>query len=210
MRHIDDFTIKEFEQLQQLLNIDKKITKRNAKEIDYISIFQLFGEDFTKLNAIEFSNKWKKISNMTLSNKKISPKYKLNGKRYKVMMNLTKLNAAQFIDLQQIIQNGSKLNELISIYFIPQKRTWLGYKTMKYNDGYDMMKLRDEIYENMTMSVAQSMSDFFLKTSTQLLAVTQIYLKKKLMMTKKKEHNLSITPYLNGFRLPKILRKLRE
>lgn len=186
MRSIDDFTIKEFEQLQKLLK-GFDTDKRKSNNIDYISIFELFGEDFTKLKLVEFQKKWKEISIVNISHKPVAPIYRLNGKRLKVMMNLTKLNAAQFIDLQSIISNGNKLNELLSIYLIPQKRTWFGWKTMKYNDGYDILELREEIYEHMTISAAQSMADFFLNISTKLLSVTEMYLKKKLAKQKMKE-----------------------
>lgn len=190
MKNLNLLTINEWNKLLELLNTKKK------KDLDLVSIFELLEEDYTQLSAGEFQKRWNYIKSFFPQKTKVERYYILNGKKYKVLLNLAKLKAAQFIDLQTIIQSGNKLEDVISIFLIPTKKSLFRNKELNYGEGYDILELRQDILNHMTISDAFTLSDFFFSQSQRLLEVTKGYLTKKMvveknqMMEKKLKDNL--------------------
>lgn len=180
MKNIDKLTLKEYNDLIVLLSVP-------PKNLDLVSIFELLNDDYTKMNAGEFQQKWNYIKNYHPTKIKIQKYYNINGVKAKATLDLTKIKAAQFIDYQSVLQSGSKLEDLISIFLIPAKKSFFGYKQLNYNDGYDLLKFRNDIYNSLTIVEAHSLADFFLGQSEKLLKVTLNYLTKKTLMEKAKE-----------------------
>ena len=176
MRHIKDFSIKEFTQYQEMLQYD---------EPDMISIFNLFGLDMMSLSYDAFQKKWMEIISMVLPRNGVEKYYKINGVRYKACLNHLKLSAGQFIDFQSYMRDF-KLEEVMSVFLIPQHKKWGRWVTPKYNSGYDIIKVQENLYNHMKIGDAQELSAFFLDSSVKLLGLMKGFLEKKQYKMKKK------------------------
>lgn len=197
MKTLNDLTLYEFEQFTELV--------ADKDNLDLVSIFELFGEDAVELSYNEFADKWNKIQNMTLEDKGIKRIYKINGRRFKACLNMTKLKAAQFIDLQQLMLSEWRISDMLSVVLIPQYRRWFTWKTRKYNSGYDILEVREFLNKNFKAGEANQLSAFFLNQSTGLLQVTADYLRKKEAMALVKSRESS-----DGSKFVRIFQKLKR
>ena len=175
MKQLNDFTIKEFEQYQELLETDGTDAE----------ILELFGVDINKISASEYKDSMLKINSMGL-NTRLKKHYTIKGVRYKASLNIMKLNAAQFIDFQAYMKDF-KIEQVLSIFMIPQTKTWYGWKDGKYNTGYNPKNVINAMYDEFKMSDAKVLSDFFLSQSTSLLKIMKDYLTKKMYLMKKRQ-----------------------
>lgn len=170
MRKLQDFTIKEFNQFQELIT---------DEEPDIFSIFELFGEDASNMSVGEFNSKWSEIQSSAINKRGTKRVYNINGRRFKTCLNPFDVKAGQFVDLQYIMANDNKLQNVLSVFLLPQSRNGFGWKTHKYNDGYDVLEVREFILNNFTIGDAQALSAFFLTLSNKLLRISLRYLEKK-------------------------------
>lgn len=169
MKHLKDLTIKEFGIYNELINMD---------EPDIFGIFELFGLDAKDMPMDKFQKQWTKIQQMVLIPKGVERVYTIKGKRFKVNLNHLKLSAGQFIDFQTYMKEF-KLEEILSVFMIPQYRKCGRWRTHKYNDGYDIVELQDFLLNNMTIGDAQNLSSFFFNSSMKLLEIMKGFLEKK-------------------------------
>lgn len=110
--------------------------------------------------------------------------YKLGGYELDVLMNLSNMTVAQYIDYQNYLKNvDDNLTQIISVFLIP--------KGKKYCEGYDVIEVQKAIEENMSIVDAISLSAFFLLWYRSLTKGTITCLKRKMkwmkMWSKKKE-----------------------
>ena len=92
------------------------------------------------------------------------------AKSYKVgkwvlvpVADIRNMTAAQYIDFQTFAaQDGSRTVEIISCMVVPEG--------MKYNDGYDIVELQNDIREMMPVTDAMSLYAFFLNSSRQSIS----------------------------------------
>ena len=83
-----------------------------------------------------------------------------------------------------------KLEQILSIFLIPMKKTFFGWKNRKYGDDYDVVKVQEEIRDNFLIEDAITLSDFFLNLSIHLSKVMKASLVRKLgKMMKKQQKN---------------------
>jgi len=176
IKHLNELTIKEFEEYNELLN---------EEIINEVEVLKIFGLDTSKLSIQEMKNAFNKINSMTLSGS-VKKYYTIKGIRYKASLNLMKLNAAQFIDFQAYMKDF-KIQNILSVFMIPQTKVWYGWKDGKYNTEYNPITVIDDFYNEFRMSDAKILSDFFLSQSTSLLKTMKDYLTKKMYLTKKKQ-----------------------
>lgn len=179
MKQLNDLTIKEFQSYTEL------IADANP---DVYGIFELFGLDADNMDFATFQTKLAEIQKMQLSTSGTKKIYVIGGKRFKACLNPLKLKAGQFIDFQNYISTGAKLECILSVFLIPQYKSWAfgKHKTYKYNDGYDIFQLQRYLYENMHIGEASELSSFFLNWSTILLKTMKEYSEKKLWKMKSK------------------------
>ena len=168
-KHLKDLTIKEFYSYNEMLTMD---------EPDIFGIFELFGLDAINMPFDKFNEKWTEIQQMSLIPKGVERVYTIKGKRFKAELNHLKLSAGQFIDFQTYMRDF-KLEEILSVFLIPQYRKWGRWRTHKYNDGYDVIEVQEHLLENMPIGIAQDITDFFFKSSIKLLEVMKGFLEKK-------------------------------
>ena len=182
-KHLSDLTIKEFETYQELIKDDV---------LDLFSLLELFGYDADKLDIAEMKQAEITIASMTLKTNGVKKVYDINGKKFKSHLNMTTLKASQFIDFQTYVSNF-KLQEVLSVFLIPQKKNWFGkWSTPKYNDGYDIFQTQEYLYNNFTIGEANELSAFFFNQSNDLLTVMKGYLEKKEMKMKLKLQKIQL------------------
>lgn len=116
-------------------------------EVDEDEISNLTTEEFKELlSQTTFLNELPKV--------KVQPTYTINGKEYEVFLNLKEMTVAQYLDFQAFCKEQDKyIKELISIFLIP--------KGKKYNDGYNIDDVKDEIGKYMSIADAYSILFFF-------------------------------------------------
>lgn len=103
-----------------------------------------------KLEMLSFLNSFSLIKHYTPKNLMI------DGQKYNVMSDMSKLNVSQFIDYENFIQQPFRENydKILSIFVIPEK--------YKYNDGYDISKVQEMIRKKMSFREVQSLANFIL------------------------------------------------
>lgn len=103
-----------------------------------------------KINQLSFLNNFSLIKHYTPKNLVI------DGQKYNVMSDMSKLTVSQFIDYENFIQQPFKENydKILSIFIIPEK--------YKYNDGYDISKVQEMIRKKMSFREVQSLANFIL------------------------------------------------
>ena len=85
----------------------------------------------------------------------------VGGKVYDVAASIDKMSASQFIDLQNYLNDfASNLDKIVAICLVPEKG--------EYNVGYNVMKLADEVRENMCILDALGVYDEVNKTVSLL------------------------------------------
>lgn len=109
------------------------------------------------INRLSFLNKFSLIPNF-------KPKY-INTPNFKLKVNdnIAKLNYGQFVDYQLYINKPIResYDKILSIFLIPDKHT--------YNTDYDIVMVQKEIRECLGWREIQSLLNFFLKRSVELL-----------------------------------------
>lgn len=103
----------------------------------------------------------------------IAHTYILGNMEFEVLMDLTKMTTAQYIDYQNFIKDpDNNLAELISVFLIP--------KGKKYNDDYNIVEVHKLIREHLSIVDAMSLSAFFLLLSQISIETTLTYSIKKM------------------------------
>ena len=182
MKKLQDFTISEYNQFKSLVSVEKQDTK---------AILKLFSVNSDEIKATEANAMIASIKSMHINPSPIKNIYEINGKKYKLMKDLTKMSASQFIDFQ-IYSADNNMHEILSILLLPieKKSIFLPSKVKKYGDSYDIFELQNDIKNFMPVSEAISIIDFFLTLSVNLLKVIEEYFQnqmKKQVKSKRKE-----------------------
>lgn len=162
-----------------LADIDKNVeivALLDNKEVDVIY----------DLPLAEFNEKIQKTSFLYEEPKplQVSTVYKLGEMELEACLNLEKLTTAQFIDYQTYIKENDKLVELLSVFLIP--------KGKKYNKDYEVVEVQKVIRDNMPITQAMGLSDFFLLLYKSLLKATQTCLIKKTKKMMRKEKDMEL------------------
>lgn len=181
-KKINDFTIFEFNKYLELINEEGKQ--------DVFAICELFGFDIENMEVSDFTEAMTYVnSQVSLKNprKGVKKTYDIDGIRYKASLNLKKIKASQFIDLQMYTPDN-KLEEILSVILIPMEKKFFGLKYVEreYAKGYDIEDVQKHLLHSFTIGDANELSAFFLQQSTNLLRVTKDYLEKKEMKMKMK------------------------
>lgn len=131
MKDWKDLTLKQFYQIQDLLEDPDEYTTFNLLDIIYsIDSSVLTLQEISKyIGALDFLNKEVPVVNL-------KDKYDINGTVYNSNYNLSMVTAAQFVDYQNYIKDN-KWEDFLSVFIIPEGH--------KYNDGYDINKVKQDL-----------------------------------------------------------------
>lgn len=176
-----DITIGQYLEIKEVLEADDT---ELDKMVSLIAIcFNMTEDEVLDLEVTKF-NKYVNEINFLYSpypKEVIKEYYVLDGQRYEVHLNLSKLTAGQYIDYQTFIKEPIRnLVEILSVFLIPEGK--------KYGD-YDMEKVHKDIKEHMNVVDALAISGFFLLQFQSSMESMLTYLKSKLKKMKKKEKN---------------------
>lgn len=197
-KRFDQFTIRQFNLWLELIQ---------DPSADPIALFELFGINFTTVKATEYKSLLDAICTVKPSQVKPTKWYWINGTKYRATLDPFKYTAAQFIDLQWTMANGQKLNQILSVILIPGKKSLTGWKFPKYGDGYDPLKVQEDLLD-FKIVWAQALSSFFLNQSVGLLKVTKEYSENQLIMMKNPDIKRNLYwRLLNGFNQLRRLQK---
>lgn len=84
-------------------------------------------------------------------------------------VDVRKMTTAQFVDFQAYVKDPDKyFVEILTVFLIP--------KGCKYNNGYDVMQVRDVISDNLSILLAQDLRAFFFGRCRDYAKAIQIYL----------------------------------
>ena len=156
-----DVTLYQFEKLQDLMKID------NEEERLFAIAELLLGEEVTNLPISEFVIATKQLSFLSDEiEHKIPPKnLELNGRKYTIDCLLGRVSTAQYIDFQNHLK-GNDIAVTLSVFIIP--------KGHKYNDGYDMLQVIDDI-KSIPIPIVNSISFFFSRQFKESMRIFQSY-----------------------------------
>lgn len=162
-----DITVKQMLLLKNLQTQEDEL----LNTIEILSI--LYDEDITELPINDVRQMLKSID-LTKQEVEIKDKYIINGRKYKVDLNMN-ISTAQYIDYTEFKKNED-IVKLISVFLIPDGHV--------YNDGYNLFEVYDDINE-MKWVDAEAIAFFFFKRLIVFVKIFRNCLVKQL----KKETN---------------------
>ena len=165
----NDITLDQFIQLSKTSDIKDDTEKMLAiGEIVY-------GDGINDLSIPEFSKKMNQLGFLSQEIPTSVPPKKvvLNGRKYFTDCLLGNITTAQYIDFQNHMKSTSDGKEanILSVFIIPEGH--------KYNDGYDMLEVINDI-KSMPMPVVMSISFFFGRQFSVFMRIFQRYSKKRI------------------------------
>ena len=199
----EDISIKKFDEISDILSSMNNFNDEEALEINInlLSILcDVSVEEIEDLPLTEFSKLVKQTEFLKEMPKvDIKDSYVINGKKYVLCANVSKMTTAQYIDYQTLIKNADKnVKELLSVFLIP--------KGKKYGE-YDLEEVMSDIYNYFIIFDSRSLSFFFTLVLQSLTKATLISLerrtKKELKKAKTKEEKEKIEMLLGTIRLSK-------
>lgn len=158
-----DISIEKYLQIQEVVNSNEMSELEKETEIANI----IYGFDITELPIAEYKQKIKALEFIaTLPDKeKLASNYTVNDTKYITKADLGSIQANQFIDFQNYIKKQDIIG-CISCFFIPDGH--------KYNDGYDMIKVKKDVGQ-LPITSANALSFFFKSQYAILLILSQRY-----------------------------------
>ncbi len=179
---------------RQLLDIREASNIEDENERVYGIMAAIFGEDVLDLPLKEFNEKCKELQFLQkpVPNDLHVKNIKVNGREYYFDGLLGKITTAQYIDFQNYQKNEDE-QKIFSVFIIP--------KGHKYNDGYDMDQVFNDILD-VPVPILFSASFFFIRQFELFIKIFRRYsikqmkktgLPKEVMENLEKVVNLSTT-----------------
>lgn len=164
---IDDSTLKDYEKEVSILSL---LTNKSEDEIWNMNV-----NNFKKLKS---ENIW--IYNFNFDKGKSFKKIEIKGNKYNIDININNMTVAQYVDFQTYwLQRDNMKNiigNLLAIFIIP--------KGKKYNEGYDINQVVNDIMNNIDIMTAEEILFFFLSSYLISIKITLNYLNLKMKMIK--------------------------
>lgn len=159
----ENITLEKFLEIQAIkeldpINITAQIIKilfniEHPEELQYTE-FLKYSEDLKFLN--------KEIKRVPLKDT-----YQINNTTYRLENNVMTFMTQQVIDWRNYSKEENNLHKLLSVVLVP--------KDHKYNDGYNIEKVQNDMLD-LDMSTVISLMDFFQKCWRQFIKVSVTYL----------------------------------
>lgn len=178
-----DVTLNEFKQINILLSDDE--LDEEDKALGLVALFS--DDDPLQTDFREFR---KRLENIQFIGKEIKPaevkkEYVLGGVKYKLNKNIYNLTTSQYIDYTSYLKNldsDTLYEDVLSVYLIPDG--------CKYNVGYDIDETKRIIRNNIPITDALGIYNFFFLFFRNYMLITLHYLRKrmkKIMKRRKKD-----------------------
>lgn len=156
----NNITIKKYLKIQDILTDENMPDEEKIIQMANV----IYEEDITELTVPEFNQKIKALDFVKEAPKKekLLKSYTINGTKYNSNADIQNVQANQFIDFQNYAKKEDTIG-CISCFFIPDGH--------KYNDGYDMLKTKEDIGE-LPITVANGLAFFFKEQYVTLLVLS--------------------------------------
>lgn len=189
----NDITLGTYMQIVEILQSKKDDTDKTFDLVDCI-----YNIDSKELPIQELNQYSISFISEEMKNVEIKKEYVINGREYVLGSDLTVVSVAQFIDYNEYIKNGSKFNEILSIFFIP--------KGMKYGDGYDVKQVQKDLLD-LPMPIVKTLAFFFAIQLTLFVNLFLQSLKEDLtkMEVKDMEKKQELIKILEGLDFPNLV-----
>lgn len=147
-------------------------------------------DDVLNLPINEFNERSKKLAFIKTKpelSKKLPDKIVINGKRYIILKDASKMTAGQYIDYKSYAKDFESINKnlalILTTVIIPEGKV--------YGDGYDTVELAEEFKKNVSIVLALSISNFFFRQfqrySNNILTYLEWTMRKMMRKEKDKE-----------------------
>lgn len=176
----NDVTIDEFAQIQD----SYKDTEMTDEDRTLNLVYLLTDEDPLEMPFTEFQKTLKDLQfiKSEVPASQLKRRYELNGKKYRLMQSLDKISTAQYIDyttyLKQMEDDIDYVN-ILSVFLLPED-------SVKYNDGYDLETVKNDIRYYMPITDALGIFRFFFHYYKNFIDVSLYFLRKRLKKMKRK------------------------
>lgn len=171
-----DVTLKQFYEIQELIKEQDEYTMLNL-------ISLLWNVDASTLPAKDLTKYCKQLGFLNTELPKVTPKksYTINGTKYNSNYGLPSMTTGQFVDYQNYLKKDGKFEDLLSVFFTPEGH--------KYNDGYNIDKVKEDILQLSIVDV--SAMAFFFKTQLRIFCnYFQSYLIQKMKKAGMKKEDI--------------------
>lgn len=161
----NDITLR---QLQQMEALEQMGLTPEELAVERMKI--IFEEDVEQLSIPEFIQKasMTEILNNPIPKVKVKAIYNINGTEYEAMLNPFQFSFGQYIDFKNM--NGREgAEKLLSLVLIP--------KGHKYNDGYDLAKVQEDIL-SLPVTDVNAIGGFFFRLTNRYARLIRYYLNK--------------------------------
>lgn len=191
----NNLTIKQFKEIHRVLEMDS--IDEIDRAIQLLSIVDVEEED--KYLNMPMSQLNKELSRLKfITDNLCEPAnpvfndgiYNICGEKYILTPSIERMTAGQFLDWKMSMSEpNTDIAMLCSIILVP--------KGKKYGEDYDILQLREKIYNNFKITEAVGISNFFLLAWHALSASTLRYSIRQLKKELKKEKNQERIETLN-------------
>lgn len=150
-----------------------KIEDDTEKMISVAEI--ILGNDVTNLPLKEFNEQMKRLEFLKEEIPSVVPpkKFEINGKKYFMDCLLGNMTTAQYVDFNNHSNTGD-FAKMLSVFIIPEGH--------KYNDGYDMLEVINDI-GMLPIPIANSTAFFFGRQFSIFMKIFQRYSAKQIKKT---------------------------
>lgn len=163
------------------VNLNQFILLQDAFKIEddtekMISIAEIIlGNDVTNLPLKEFNEQMKRLEFLKEEIPSVVPpkKFEINGKKYFMDCLLGNITTAQYVDFTNQSNTGD-LSKMLSVFVIPEGH--------KYNDGYDMLEVINDI-GMLPIPIVNSIAFFFGRQFSVFMKIFQRYSIKQIKKT---------------------------
>lgn len=174
----------------EILEISKREVSDIEKDIAIIAVLCEATEDqvykLKPAEVYELQQQLSFLASPATNLKKSFSKLNIGDKKYKVVKDLDDLNISQYIDFQ-FSWNGDyidNLPQILSVFIIPEG--------CKYNEGYDIAEVQEEIKNNLSVDTALQIAFFLRKKSVNLTRARLLYFRLMLKWMTWKQKNPEI------------------
>lgn len=176
----NDVTIDEFTQIQD----SYKDTEMTDEDRTLNLVYLLTDEDPLEMPFTEFQKTLKDLQfiKSEVPASQLKRRYELNGKKYRLMQSLDKISTAQYIDYTTYLKNMEDdidYVNILSVFILPED-------SVKYNDGYDLEMVKNDIRYYMSITDALGIFRFFFHYYKNFIDVSLYFLRKRLKKMKRK------------------------
>lgn len=161
------------------ITLEKFLEIQAIKELDPINITAqiikiLFNiehpEELSYTDFLKYSEELKFLSK-EIKRVTLKDTYQINGTTYRLENNVMLFMTQQVIDWRNYSKEDNNMNKLLSVVMVPDGH--------KYNDGYSIEKVQDDMLD-LDMSTVISLMDFFQKCWVEFIKVSRDYLTSQL------------------------------